>query len=198
MYLNENIGENILGSPSKIRILITLLKWSEGELTERQLAGLCELSTFGVRHALADLERSLIVTKKVVGKANIWRLNRESFAFKVLKPVLDQLITIKNPLAYVKNALVEKLGRNDVAKIILFGSALEEDAEANDIDVCIILKPHLSSSFGHALTFPDVDVVEGIRLEAQIFTAEEWKQKISSPLGQAILKGKEIYPREEI
>ena len=212
MYINENISEFVLGSPAKIRILTTLLKWREGELTERQLAGLCELSTFGTRHALADLERSLIVTKKVIGKANIWRLNRESYAFQTLKPILDQLVLLKKPMASVKEILISQFKKEGVKKIIIFGSVLDEQEEAGDIDICILLNEttpaspfslryHSSSQELQGLVDQAAEKIfstVGKRIEVHFFTPKEWERTQTTPLGQSILKGKEIYPREEI
>ena len=204
MLIKSHLSENILSSPTKLRVLTTLFKWRDSDLTERQLAKLCQLSTFGVRHALADLERSLMVTKKTIGRAHVWSLNLASFSFQTLKPIIEQLVTLPKPIEFIVEKL-RVLAIPQVEKILLFGSILQEKEEIGDIDIGILMKKVakadvIKENMKHRVNelSGELGPLIGKRLEPHVFTYEEWTKIKTTSLGKSILKGKEIYPHAEI
>lgn len=206
MTTQSSLGERCLGSPAKIRILTTLFLWKRSDLTERQLAKLCRLSTFGLRHALADLEGSLMITKKVVGRSHVWTLNEAGYPFQILKPVLACLANLPLPLQWVKRKLREGLPLEGVKRIVLFGSAVSGNfEEAGDVDIAILLKDSVKGEKQRLLLREAVDRISGEvgplsgkRLEPHFFGPKDWDRTKGRSLGLSILRGKEIYPGEEI
>ena len=216
MKSEKSLIDLCLGSPTKIRILATLSAWKGKDLTELQLAAMSQISGFGVRHALGDLSKSGIITKKIVGRANIWSLNESSYAYDYVGPIVEQIRKVpKSPLEFVKDQ-IRTLPKEDVEKIILFGSAIRASRNPasltqatfrriGDIDVAVILKKKVvkSGEMKEAIeeTFSRVSGFVGIklgkRLELHIFTPEEWDETNGTPLWLDILKGKEIYRHEK-
>ena len=204
MNFASSLIERALGSPAKLRILTTLRTWSGGELTERQLASLCGLSTFGLKHALEDLEALHLVTKKVVGRSYIWALNQQSFTLGTLMPVLDRLINIPDPLEKVSETLRRELPLKDIERIVFFGSAVEKDFfEAGDIDVAVFLKKSPKEMEIKSRTTGKIEELTGAllpeigkRLEGHIFTWQEWQNLKKKPLMHSIERGQKVYPHE--
>lgn len=202
MLITTALAEVCFGSSAKIRILTILRQWSGSEMTERQLARLCRLSPFGLRHALADLERWNVVTKKAVGRSNVWSLNRQCFLFAALLPLLKRMADLPTPYHHLKERLLKALPLRTVEKIVLFGSAAGvRFEEAGDIDLAVWVKragkkgevtrilDRLSGDFLPSL---------GKRLEGHVFSKNEWVRVSQTPLGRAIEKGKEIFPHEQV
>lgn len=206
MLITSSLAENCLGSPAKIRILTTLYSWKGSELTERQLASLCHLSTFGLRHALADLERWGIVTKKVVGRSNVWMLNKQGFVFGPLSTLLEEILHFPSPYQLLQKVLTHSLPLDKIERVTLFGSAARGPFdEARDIDVAVLCKETRNEKSLKADLQDKMDRLSGEllpsigkRLEAHIFSHSEWKSISKRPLGEVIKKGREIFPNEEI
>lgn len=198
--------EQYLGSPAKIRILTALYAWKGGELTERQLAATCGLSTFGLRHALKDLERSHLVSKKTVGRSNVWLLNERSFHFEAVKPILEIILNAPSPLKILSESVRTKLPAAKIERVVLFGSAAEGDfGRAGDIDVAILLKEVSNPEAVKEAVQEKADELSGEflssfgkRLEALVFSKKDWEDLHNKPLGRSIAKGKELYPHADV
>lgn len=203
MKTDKSLIDLCLGSPVKIRILSTLSAWKGKDITELQLASLSHISDFGVRHALGELAGSGIVTKKVVGRANVWSLNESSYAYDCLGPIVDQIRKIPSPLSFLKDQILS-IPKEKIEKIILFGSAIRlAFQEIGDIDIAVILKKKggLPEKKRIEEVLGGVSGVIGMklgkRLEPHVFTTDEWNKIKGKPLGTNIQRGKEIYPHEE-
>lgn len=198
--------EPLLGSPAKIRILATLYAWRGSELTERQLANTCGLSTFGLRHALKDLEKSHLVSKKTVGRSNVWMLNERSFHFEIVRPILEIILNIPSPLQVLSEFLKNGLPTSKIDRVILFGSAAEGDFNrARDLDIAVILKAAARPESVKEAVQSKADElsgeflgVMGKRLEPLVLSQEEWNVLRDKPLGRSIVKGKELYPHARL
>jgi predicted nucleotidyltransferase len=198
--------EQYLGSPAKIRILTTLYAWKGSELTERQLAVTCGISTFGLRHALKDLEKSHLVTKKTVGRSNVWLLNEGSFHFEAIKPILEIILAMPSPIKILTDFLRTNMPTAKIDRVVLFGSAAEGDLnQAGDVDIAILLKKvsnpervkEVIQEKADALSGEFLSVV-GKRLEPLVFSREDWDKVRKKPLGQSIMKGKELFPHANL
>lgn len=198
------IVEQCLGSPAKIRILTMLYSWKGSELTERQLASLCGLSTFGLRHALKDLEMSSVVSKKSVGRSNVWALNERSFHFNTLRSILETIAGMPSPIAALAEKLRKGLPVEKIDRIILFGSAAHGDlGKAGDVDIAILLGKISDPESLKEAVQEKVDEIAGEllpvigkRIEPLVFSRKDWDKLKKQALGQAILEGQELYPHE--
>lgn len=202
--MEKSLADLCLGSPAKIRILSTLSAWKGKDLTERQMAALAGISSFGVRHALGDLESAGIVTKTVLGKAHIWRLNEAAYAYSHIAPIIDQIRKIPpSPLDFIKEQILS-IPKDGIQTIILFGSAVRSPfGRIGDIDVAIVLKKKAGQAAVRAVeeNLADISGTIGIkigkRLEPHVFTAAEWSEAALKPLGKNILAGERIYSHEK-
>lgn len=205
MQKEKSMVDLCLGSPAKTRLLKTLFAWKGKDLPENQLAQISQLSTYGARHALSDIETAGLINKKIIGHSNVWTVNEESFAFQYIQPVLEKILEIPSPLEFVKKQIL-KAPLEAISKIVLFGSVPHLGlGESGDIDVAILLKKshsfkRIKKSVEETLdqVTEQIGLKLGKRLEHHLFTAEEWEKIKNTPLSLNIKKGKEIYPHEEI
>jgi len=142
----RNFAENLLGSKAKVKVLLYMLR-EELPNSERELSRLLSISNTAVHKVMLDFQDLNLVSPWRVGAANLWRLNTESYAYKLLsgqRALSDQgeplslAVLAKNPpLHYVKNRIAKALEKDDV-KVYIFGSVAKGEEEANsDIDVFI-------------------------------------------------------------
>ena len=198
--------EKILGSPAKIRVLSTLYNWHHSDLTERQIAGITGLSTFAVRYALGDLAHLFVVTKKSIGKANIWQINPHHYLCKDIKRILKAFLLTQDPITFAAKGLIKlskKFG-SSIEKTYIFGSSTNQEiSNPSDIDIAVIMKGHdprikktISDGFDRLMGqfLPKV----GKRIETHVFDSLEWNNISHRTLGKAILEGKELFPNAQI
>jgi predicted nucleotidyltransferase len=126
----------VLGSPTKLRLLRTLLPDPQRRWTGRELAASARVSTAQGARDLRDFLEVGIVLREVLGKSYSWRVNGEH----VLVPELSRLIELE---AGLRNRLVREFGQlvahTPVRRAILFGSVARGD-ERSDSDVDLLLE----------------------------------------------------------
>ncbi|MBU0505798.1 MAG: nucleotidyltransferase domain-containing protein [bacterium] len=133
----NNIIHKLLNDNNNIKVVSLLLKHEDG-MSGRSLAQLAGVSTFKMHQVLKLLTTQGILRQTAMGKAYIYRVNREhTLVNDLLSPIID----------YQRN-LYENLG-NEVAacldfkplSIILYGSVARGDEEADsDLDLFLVYK----------------------------------------------------------
>jgi len=138
----RDFAENLLGSRIKVKILTHLLR-EELPNSERELSRLLGVSNTAIHKAMLDFQDLNLVSPWVVGGANLWRLNTESYAYKVIAGTQIEgltslaLLSKRPPLRHVRVRLAEELSHYEV-KVYIFGSVAKGEEEAgSDIDVFV-------------------------------------------------------------
>ena len=130
-----NVLDDILGQKSKIKVLRFLIK-VRTPFTGRELAHLVGLSPEKTRQVLKDFQEQGVVEVQNAGRANLYRLRKES------KLVKDLLVPLFNSERKLPKELAETIRKGvsfPVVSIILFGSlARGEERSDSDIDVLIL------------------------------------------------------------
>lgn len=141
---SEEVVEEALGSPVKIRLLRVLKKPGSGFMTIRQLGRLTSFNPVTLSRALQSLRALGLVDYVQAGRAQLWRLV-PGYAHYVLSPLLEAVSAVPS----LPNALRERIAQVDqkglippeVREMILYGSAATEEATVgSDVDLCVLLE----------------------------------------------------------
>lgn len=151
VYLNNLFGNRICW-----RIIMHFAENPRMEVSQTGVIQALHISKRSAIKWLRFLEKSRIVTKREVGRTNLYRLNRSNTLVKQIK-VLHTIST-----------LLAKAARLEGVELYLFGSAARgEDDEKSDIDILLI--------------GPDRSGIEelrkiGRRIKVTAFTPLEWSR----------------------
>ena len=193
MIISQDHIEALIDSPLKLAVIRQLA--TGGILTERRLAHYAGFSHVSVSRVLEECERFHLAISKRIGKANSWSINKKSYAFKVLEPLLNMMDQIPSPYESLKDLIQSALNNKIVEQAILYSSITEgSEKDGSDIDLCLILASGIRKTERlveekiERLT-SDCYQMFGKRLSPYLLTKREWRQKKKSPIGQSILKG---------
>lgn len=138
----RNFLVNALGSEVKVRILTHLFSEGGGVMTsERELAKLLGISHTAVNKAMKDFHDLNLITPMRVGGANVWKLNTESYAFRVLS---GELFKSNTPIDDLKQEVAKFLKNHGASEqeifVYLFGSIAEGTELPNsDLDLLFMV-----------------------------------------------------------
>lgn len=191
---------DVLNSKVKIKIIKFLLT-HEASMSEREIASILKVSHMSVNRTMRDLAELNFVNFVTIGKAHLWRVNRKSYAFKVLSELIKGVSGIKEPLWDLKKILLRNLSKTLIKRVVLFGSVAEASERTNsDIDVFVLVKDKQSKE----KLEPQIEKlsnvcleVYGNRLAPYILTEQEMKQKKNLKVISEINKGLEIFPEKK-
>ena len=122
---------------NEMLILSEILKTPEREFNANSISKEIGITAMGALKILKKLEKEGVLVSKLAGKAVFYSINfSNDYATEYVKFVLRREAEYSSP--YVKRWVreIRKLKNADVA--ILFGSVLNKESGANDIDVLII------------------------------------------------------------
>lgn len=184
--------DKIIGSKAKIKIL----KYLFGHLasmSENELAKVIKISPMTINRLMKELRELNLASMERVGNANVWSVNKESYAYKALSKIVGEISGASTPLEHLKLILSENIPRELVKKIILYGSVAQGKSKPNsDIDLYILVR---SQKEAQNLT-PYIDRLSnlclslyGNRLAPYILTESQLQEKKKLPILKEIEKG---------
>jgi len=191
---------DVLNSKTKVKIIKFMLT-HEASMSEREIASILKVSHMSVNRTMRDLAELNFVNFVTIGKAHLWRVNRRSYAFRVLSGLIKGVSSIKGPLEDLKKLLLRNLPKTLIKRVVLFGSIAEGSERTNsDIDVFVLVKDKQSKEKFE----PEIEKLSNIclevygnRLALYILTEQEMKQKKSLKVISEINKGLEIFPEKK-
>jgi predicted nucleotidyltransferase len=191
---------DVLNSKTKVKIIKFLLT-HEASMSEREIASVLKVSHMSVNRTMRELSDMNFVDFVTIGKAHLWKINRKSYAFRVLSEMFKGVSDIPEPLEDFKKILLKKLPKTLIKRVVLFGSVAEGSERTNsDIDVFILVKDKQSKKKLETqieklsnLCFE----VYGNRLAPYILTEQEMKQKKNLKIISEINKGLKIFPKKK-
>lgn len=198
MTFHMDIIKECFTSWLHLRICQILMRQPKS-MSERQLARLLGVPPTTLHRTLSALGRTGLIKADSVGNASFWRFDRESYIFETLKPLLDGLNKIVQPIQYLKNLILKTLKPPKNYRLILFGSTANGlDAPASDIDLCILC-PSPQKKSGYVALAKDIEKLQEICMDKfgkslnPIFIQEaKFRQEPDKDLHKNILKGVEI------
>jgi len=188
---------DVLNSKTKVKIIKFLLT-HEASMSEREIASILKVSHMSVNRTMRDLAELNFVDFVTIGKAHLWRVNRKSYAFRVLSELIKGVSGITKPLEDLKKVLLRNLSETLIKRVVLFGSIAEGSERINsDIDVLVLVKDKQSKE----KLEPEIEKLSNIcfeaygnRLAPYILTEQEMKQKKNLRIISEVDKGIQIFP----
>jgi predicted nucleotidyltransferase len=191
---------DVLNSKTKVKIIKFLLT-HEASMSEREIASVLKVSHMSVNRTMRELSDINFVDFVTIGKAHLWRINRKSYAFRVLSELIKGVSGIKEPIEDLKKILLKNLPKNLIKRAVLYGSIAEGSERANsDIDLFILVKDRQSKEKleTHIEKLSNVCFeIYGNRLAPYILTEQEMKQKKNLKVISEINKGLELFPKKK-
>jgi predicted nucleotidyltransferase len=187
----------VLNSKTKTKIVTFLLN-HEAAMSEREIASVLNVSHMSINRIMKELADINLVHYVTVGKAHLWKVNRGSYAFKVLSQLIKDISKIKGPLEDLKLTIMENLSGSIVKKVVLFGSVAKGiEKENSDIDIFILVKnlerKKQVEAFLERLSNKCFDLY-GNRLAPYILTDHEIKKRRNLSVIQEIKQGIQLIP----
>jgi predicted nucleotidyltransferase len=188
---------DILNSKTKLKIVKFLLT-HEASMSEREIASILKVSHMSINRTMQELSEVNFVNFVTIGKAHLWKVNRKSYAFKVLSEFIEGVSRIKDPLDDLKDMILRNTPKALVKKVVLFGSVAKGAEKLDsDIDVFFLVKDNKDKDkIGFALEKLSNACLEtyGNRLSPYILTEQETKKKARQKFLSEINKGIKIFP----
>jgi len=133
------VEESIIGR-GEAKVLLTIVKFPENDHTATNISKSTGLSIMGVFKILKGLERKGILSAKKIGRVSLYKIENKSRKASALIVFLLRR-EAEQQSAYVRSLLQElrKIEHADI--IILFGSVLKKEKDAQDIDAVIVTTP---------------------------------------------------------
>ena len=192
---------DLLKSEAKLRIIKFLLT-HEAAMSEREIASVLNTSHMSINRTMQELADLNLVHYVVVGKAHLWKVNRNSFSYKMLNKFIKNAEGWIDPLAELKQIILRELPLRLIERVVIFGSISKNIEKPNsDIDVFILVK----KSVGLEKIEDSIDKLSseclevfGNRLSPYILTEQQLKQKKSLEIISEVNKGIQIYPNGKV
>jgi len=195
MKFNTSLLE-ILNSATKLKIIRFLLT-HEASMSEREIASILNVSHMSINRTMRELSEVNFVNFITVGKAHLWKVNRRSYAFKVLSEFIRGISGIKNPLNDLKKLILANIPKVLIRRVVLFGSmAKGTERTDSDIDIFILAKGVKDKEIINQALGKLSNVcleVYGNRLSPYILSEREAKSKSREKLISEVNKGIEVF-----
>lgn len=195
MRFNVSIAD-MISSPAKLKVAKFLLT-NEASMSEREIASILKISHMSVNRVMAQLVGINFVALKTIGKSHVWTVNRKSYAYGVVKAVLESVKSQPAPLVALKERVLKCLPKSGVVRVVLFGSVAQgKEHTDSDIDLFIVVK----SDKDKMRLEPSLDKLStecldmfGNRLAPYVLSERELKAKRSLAVVQVAEKGEVLY-----
>lgn len=189
---------NFINSKTKVKIIRFLID-HEAFMSEREIASVLNVSHMSVNRTMRELADINLVNFVKIGKAHLWRVNRKSYAYKVLSEIIKGISSIKEPLEDLKNTILRNLPRTLIKKIILFGSITKgTESASSDIDIYILVKD-IKKKEKLEISIEKLSNIcfekYGNNLAPYVLAENEMKQKKNLKIISEINRGIQIFPQ---
>ncbi len=194
----------LIDTDAKLKVVRFLLNHEsalpdrQAGMSEREISSLVGISHMTVNRVLRDLEQWNFVSYERVGRAHVWKVNPQSYAYGVLNTVKMAVDTLPQPVEALKTAILSSLPKKNLIKVILFGSVSKNDEKTDsDIDLFVLTQNKESlKSLEEALERLSIICLEkfGNRLAAYVLTEKQLQQKKDLKLLEEIEKGIQLFP----
>ncbi len=194
----------LIDTDAKLKVVRFLLNHEsalpdrQAGMSEREISSLVGISHMTVNRVLRDLEQWNFVSYERVGRAHVWKVNPQSYAYGVLNTVKMAVDTLPQPVEALKTAILSSLPKKNLIKVILFGSVSKNDEKTDsDIDLFVLTQNKESlKSLEEALERLSIICLEkfGNRLAAYVLTEKQLQQKKDLKLFEEIEKGIQLFP----
>lgn len=174
--------EGILSSPVRLRIARLLTEVPEKELTGRELSRLVGVSHSSVQEAMKILVASGFVSRRSVGKAHLFRANRESYLYRIMETLFREERDVHEELGEELRSAFREVA----SSITVFGSYARGKAGLeSDLDVVLIARDPKSAEERAQELGQHFLRKYALRLSAKVLSAADLRRKRSVPFIRA-------------
>ncbi|MCK5082507.1 MAG: nucleotidyltransferase domain-containing protein [Candidatus Omnitrophica bacterium] len=197
----HELYSDLIKSKVKLKIIEFLLK-HEASMSEREIASVLGISHMSVNRTMQELSEMNFVHYIAVGKAHLWKVNRQSFTYKALGQFVESLKAMPDPLSELRRVIMKYLPKPLIVKVVLFGSvAKSKETSDSDIDLFILVKntkdqQTLENSIERLST--ECLEVFGNRLAPYILTKRQYDGKKDLDVIVQLKKGIQLYPNGKV
>jgi len=187
--------DKLISSKAKLKILKYLFGHT-ASMSENELAKVIKISPMTINRLMKELRELNLVSMERVGNANVWSVNKESYAYIALSKLMGEISGVPKPLEHLRETLSSHIPKELVKKVVLYGSVAQGKSKVNsDIDLFILVKsqkeaeeliPHLDKLSSLCLS------LYGNRLTPYILTETQLQEKKKLPLLKEIEKGIQV------
>lgn len=189
---------DVLSSKTRVKIIKFLLT-HEASMSEREIASVLEVSHMSINRTMAELSKINLVNYTSVGKVHLWKVNRDSYAYKILHEFIKGTSQLRAPLADLKVTILRNVPKKLIKQVIIYGSIATGKEKVNsDIDVFFMVKDKKDKKkFNSQIERLFNICLEkyGNRFSPYVLTEQEAKSKSRSKLISEIYNGIEIFPK---
>ncbi len=180
----HNWLENIFDTKSKIRILRLFYKFPEKDFTEREIADFVKMSPNTINLALRDIRKTDILTFRKIGRAHVYRLNKESAIYDRIADVFQTEEVVMESLI---NTIEDEMKRE--ISCVLYGSFARGTEEwDSDLDLLIITDNPKKTERRLKPLKSRIMVEFNTRLSAVVVTMSQFLRMWKKPLIQNAMK----------
>ncbi len=127
--------DRILTSPVRLRVAKFMVRLPEKEFTGREVAALLDLSHTAVQDAMRILVANGLVTRRVIGRAHVFRTNKESYLYGVVRELVKAEEGLEEELFLLLRSRLQDLA----ISLVVYGSHARGTASStSDLDVIVV------------------------------------------------------------
>ena len=176
--------DEVLGSTARIRVARLLVELPDKEFTGREIARLLGMSHTTVLDALRGLADRGVVIERVMGRAHVFRANREHFLHSTLASLFGSERGHRREIA---DLIRSSLGASSTS-VILFGSRARKAARSgSDIDLLVVSRNVDEAEACLGQLRARLRRRFGLELDAKILTPAQLRSKFGTPFVRAAL-----------
>jgi predicted nucleotidyltransferase len=192
------VFDEVFRSWSHVAVLRALLDTTNG-YTGNEVARLSGMHPRSALKALTSLEQLGMVNRQRGGRDHIFTLNRSHV---LVSDVVEHIYSVEQEFAgRIINSLAGKL-KHHVLSAVIFGSVAKQvETPSSDFDLCCIVKTESHKNPVRELLNGDAQKLYktfGVKIAPLLFTLDEVKNKIKTPLLQDIMKNGKLVTGKNI
>lgn len=173
-----------MGSKARIRVVRLLVELPDKEFTGREMARLLGTSHSTVLDALRGLAGGGLVNERVLGRAHVFRVNRDHYLFETLATFFD---SERTKAREITDLIRSSLGATAVS-VILFGSRAKSTArKRSDVDLLVVSRNVVATEAAVARLRAQLGRRYGLALDAKVLATAQLKSKLGAPLVRVAL-----------
>jgi len=174
--------DEVLSSTARLRVARLFVELPDKEFTGREVARLLGTSHSTVLPALRSLANIGLVTERVLGRAHVFRMNRDSFLYDLLARLFRSEREQGRRIVELIRTSLEPCSTS----VVLFGSRAREGAQRRgDVDLLVVPTDVEEAEAAVARLRARLRRTYGLELDAKVLTRDELKAKRGAPFVRA-------------
>jgi len=180
---SSGLGE-VLGSAARTSVARLLVELPDKEFTGREVARLVHLSHSTVLGALRVLTDRGVAHERVLGRAHVFRVNRDYFLYSTLALLFQS----ERRQGQDITSLIRSFLEASSISVILFGSRARKTArKTSDVDLLVISNNVHGTEAALSQLGAQLRRRFGLELDAKVLTPDQLRSKFGAPFVKAAL-----------